>query len=476
MNKLISSLVLCFCTMAPGISFSQTADTLYAELDLRRPVEAGWLDTGSELVGLRGDQPPLSWGTTFEASDMDGDGIYTVQVPFSFQTDSLLVALKIKVDGTNNPEDGWQNGRNHTVVLYKNKPNELSLSWQDQAPEPVSTLTGQVEIFRDFPSKHLKNRDLYIYLPPGYQDSNRRYPVLYMHDGQNAFDASAAGQEWQVDEAAETLINNGQIEPVIIVGIANTTDRFDEYTPTRQHWKHELSRISAPVEAGKLSGYTGTFLTGSGDTLRFSSRNDTLMTWIPGGTEWQHLIHESDSVYYQPQAGITFRFSGTPDSPVQTIVAKKPSMGVKGNVYGDFILQEVKPFVDQNLRTKPEKEFTALGGSSLGGLITLHLGLQHPDVFGQLLVVSPSVWWDNLWILRQVEQLDQPTGQKIWLDIGTAEGWQMTEHTRALRDALRDTGWDDQNLNYMEAENAAHNERAWAERFPNMLRFLYGKK
>jgi predicted alpha/beta superfamily hydrolase len=451
---------------------AQSTDTLFAKLDLTTPIENGWLNPDEEIVGLRGDQSPLDWGITFEATDIDKDSIYHAAIPFSYQADSLSLSLKIKIDGTNNPDDGWQKGRNHTIVIHRNKRNELNLSWDDKPSDLPSTITGQVEIFRDFPSKDLSSRDLYIYLPPGYEESQKSYPVLYMHDGQNLFDVAAAGQEWQVDEAAESLIKSGEIEPMIIVGIANTADRFNEYTPTRQHWRHVLNRVDPPLNTGKLSGYTGSFITSENDTLRFSFHNDTLFTWIPGGTEWQHLIKKSDSVYHQPRAEIDFQFNGTPNSPVQSIVASKPPAGGKGDLYGDFILNEVKPFIDENLRTLPGQAHTWLGGSSLGGLITMHLGLKHPDVFGQLLVVSPSAWWDDQWIIGQVNNLIQPTGQRIWIDMGTAEGDLMLEGSRALRDALIEKGWTDSTLYYMEVMDAPHNERAWAERFPKMLKFL----
>ena len=454
---------------------AQSTDTLYAEIDLSDPIKAGWFNPDEEIAGLRGDQQPLDWGATFEAIDTDDDSIYQAAIPFSFRSDSLIVSLKIKIDGTNNPDDGWQAGRNHTVVIHKNQENSFLFKWSDEAPTPPSTITGQVEIFRDFPSEELTDRDLYIYLPPGYQESQLSYPVLYLHDGQNLFDAAAAGQEWQADEAAQELIKADEIEPIIIVGIASTTDRFDEYTPTRQHWRHELTRVDPPLNTGKLAGFTGTFITAENDTLRFSASQDSLFTWIPGGTEWQYLIKESDSVYYQPRSAINFRFHGMPDSPVQTIIADKPPAGGKGHVYGNFILNEVKPFVDENLRTRPRSVHTSLGGSSLGGLITLHIGLKNPDVFGQLLVVSPSIWWDDRRILKQVQELEMPTNQKIWLDMGTAEGNQAVENARAMRDALLETGWSDSTLYFMEAEDAPHNERAWAERFPEMLKYLYAK-
>src|SRR5476649_2869442 len=102
---------------------------------------------------------------------------------------------------------------------------------------PLHTLTGNIHRHRAFPSAILRNRrDVLVYLPPGYRHSPRRhYPVLYLHDGQNVFDAatSFAGVEWGVDETAQQLIRKNLIEPLIIVTIANTgEDRIHEYTPT----------------------------------------------------------------------------------------------------------------------------------------------------------------------------------------------------------------------------------------------------
>ena len=99
------------------------------------------------------------------------------------------------------------------------------------------TLTGNIKLHRAFPSRILGNRrDILVYLPPGYRRfSWRRYPVLYLHDGQNVFDAATSfgGVEWGVDETAERLIRTKIIEPLIIVAVANIgEDRVHEYTPT----------------------------------------------------------------------------------------------------------------------------------------------------------------------------------------------------------------------------------------------------
>ena len=259
------------------------------------------------------------------------------------------------------------------------------------------TLTGNIEEHRDFRSKILANRrDVLVYLPLGYRRfSRQRFPVLYLQDGQNVFDAATAFSqvEWSVDETAQELIRKSLIEPLIIVAIANTgEERIHEYAPTRG------------------------------------------------------VIDESAK-------------------------RKKRSRGLARH-YGRFLTEELKPFIDRQYRTRKEPEFTGLGGSSLGGLVTLSVGLWFPEVFRRLIVMSPSVWWDNQVIVKMFEDLPDKLPLKIWLDTGTHEpGW---ERARTLRDAMIEKGWrlyDD--LQYVEVEGADHSEGAWAARVDPALRFLF---
>jgi predicted alpha/beta superfamily hydrolase len=259
------------------------------------------------------------------------------------------------------------------------------------------TLTGNIKRHPAFPSKVLGNRrDVLVYLPPGYSRlSRQRYPVLYLHDGQNVFDAatSFAGVEWGVDETAQRLIRQKLIEPLIIVAIANMgEDRIHEYAPT------------------------------------------------PGVIE----VKEK---------------------------RKKRSRGL-ARVYGQFLIEELKPYIDRKYRTKREAEFTGIGGSSLGGLVTLAIGILFPHTFTRLIVMSPSIWWDGFSIYRLVDMIEEKPALKIWLDTGTFEpGW---ENARALRDRLVEKGWklyDD--LQYLEIEGADHSEAAWAIRVDPALRFLF---
>lgn len=99
-----------------------------------------------------------------------------------------------------------------------------------------NTVTGELRILPEFWSPQLHNtRDVLVYLPPSYHQGGRRYPVLYMHDGQNLFDRTTgfAGQEWEVDETMQRLSAEGL--EAIIVGLPNTgADRIHEYNPFRQ--------------------------------------------------------------------------------------------------------------------------------------------------------------------------------------------------------------------------------------------------
>jgi len=263
------------------------------------------------------------------------------------------------------------------------------------APREGHTYTGDIRLAEGFHSEVLGNsRDVLIYLPPGYDDEpERRYPVLYLHDGQNVFDASTAfaGVSWAVDETAERLIREKAIAPVIIVAINHAgTARADEFAPTR-------------------------------DAHR--------------------------------------------------------DAGGRADRYARFLVDELKPYIDRTFRTRPDAVDTALGGSSLGGLVTLHMGLEYPHVFGGLAVLSPSIWWDRRAILERFARLETHLPWRIWLDVGTAEGRDTLRNARALKALLLEKGWaDGDDLRYVEARGAPHSEAAWAARIGPILEYLFPAK
>ena len=136
------------------------------------------------------------------------------------------------------------------------------------------------------------------------------------------------------------------------------------------------------------------------------------------------------------------------------------------------MIEELKPFIDKRYRTRREGEYTGLGGSSLGGLVTLTVALRFPGVFTRLALMSPSVWWDDCIIYKLVDDLKTRPPLKIWLDTGTGEpGW---ERAGILRDHLAAKGWTEgQDLIYKHYEGAGHTEGAWAARMDEVLRYLY---
>jgi predicted alpha/beta superfamily hydrolase len=155
----------------------------------------------------------------------------------------------------------------------------------------------------------------------------------------------------------------------------------------------------------------------------------------------------------------------------------KQNVGGKADAYGRMLVEELKPFIDSQYRTRPGRSDTGLGGSSLGGLVSLYVGLKYPKVFGKLAVVSPSVWWDQRVIIRDVQTIKKRPDTRIWLDMGTNEG---NDTQAALRDArlLRDTliskGWKPgSDLVYFEAHGGNHSEAAWAERVAPILIYLF---
>lgn len=114
-----------------------------------------------------------------------------------------------------------------------------------------STIVGDVRVHKDFAGRNLAPRNLWVYLPPGYdQEITRRYPVIYMQDGNNCFDAATSfnGQEWKVDEAFEEGIANGKLPAAIVVGIANTAARVDEYTMVKALRGDRRTRIGGKAD------------------------------------------------------------------------------------------------------------------------------------------------------------------------------------------------------------------------------------
>ncbi|MFZ3214680.1 MAG: alpha/beta hydrolase-fold protein [Candidatus Acidiferrales bacterium] len=148
--------------------------------------------------------------------------------------------------------------------------------------------------------------------------------------------------------------------------------------------------------------------------------------------------------------------------------------GGKADKYGRLLVEELKPFIESNYRVEGGSANAGLGGSSLGGLLTIYLGLKYPQVFGRLAVLSPSVWWNRRAILEFAAHAPLAARPRIWLDVGTREDTHTVEQVTALRDTLLRRGWrEGRDLQFQVIEGARHNEVAWAQRVSPFLQFLF---
>lgn len=278
---------------------------------------------------------------------------------------------------------------NHAVI-YEGKPIDLELeieSWEDLDGKPaVSTASENVSIISEefFIPQLNRKRRVWIYLPPKYSLGKERYPVLYMHDGQNVFDelTSYAG-EWKVDETLDKLY--AERGGCIVVAVDNGEQhRMSEYSP----WKNDKY----------------------------------------GGGE--------------------------------------------GAAYIEFLVKELKPYIDGNYRTLPKREHTGIMGSSMGGLISLYAGLEYPEVFSRLGVFSPAFWFSDE-CYAHVEEKGKKLDAKIFLLIGRLEGERYVTGMATMYHVLLNAGFAKEQIFYVLDEKGQHNEPFWARQFPDAFNWLF---
>lgn len=326
-------------------------------------------DTGyGNRITVRGSKAPLSWNVGVNATWTTGN-IWT----YSWPDSAGDVEIKPLVNDVT-----WSTGAN-----YRIKAGTIV----DIYPF-FSAPTGSMTFVSSIYSPQLGNsRSLRIYLPPSYYTNTlKRYPVLYMHDAQNLFSAATAfgGVEWGVDETINRLVGSGVMDEVIVVGIDNTADRINEYTPC-----------------------------------------------------------------CDPQYG-----------------------GGKLNQYEAFIIDTVKPFIDQSYRSLAGKENTAIMGSSLGGLASFYIERHRPDVFAKSGAMSSSFWWNNRAMVNTVIAASGKVPGKFYIDAGTLSDG--LADTTAMRDAMVADGYvQGADLYYYVAQGASHNEASWAARVDRPLSYMF---
>jgi len=289
------------------------------------------------------------------------------------------------------------NNRTLTITRNTSIVEDTVLRWRILVGgTPESTVVGNLDIVSltdpRLPSTY-QTRNVRIWTPTDYDptDTTKKYPVIYMHDGQNVFDSvtSFAG-EWGVDETITSLMEIGGFGGAIVVGIDNTADRMAEYTYP--------------------------------------------YSWL----------------------------SGTK----------------RGDLYMDFIIDVVMPYVNEHYQTKTGREDTILAGSSMGGLISFFSGLARLDTFGVIVPFSTSTQQvsngaTNIPALLETLNPTLLQTTKFYLYVGNNSdgnaGWPA-----AYKGYLLDAGVPEENVATYVGDGFTHNEYAWRTHFPLALEWAFG--
>lgn len=217
-------------------------------------------------------------------------------------------------------------------------------------------------------------RRIWIYLPESYSKNKQRFPVLYMHDGQNVFDrATSFAGEWGVDEFLDSLCNDCRAS--IVVAIDNDSERrMNEYNP------------------------------------------------------WQFQNYGEG----------------------------------EGDQYVDFLVKTLKPHIDANYKTLKGKKYTAVAGSSMGGLISLYAVLKYPEVFGIAGIFSPAFWTAGGLKDAMLKRSDEMKSD-LFFYAGGKESDSMLSDMMQVEDIIKRLSHSQ--IKEIIDEEAGHNEAAWRKHF-----------
>lgn len=273
---------------------------------------------------------------------------------------------------------------------------------------------GSIERLRLYSPEMQDTMIVDMWLPEGYNPlGEKRYPVIYMHDGQNLYDANTTWnrQAWEIDSVMGRLAQENSELQAIVVGIhSKDATRLGDLMPQK-------------AVAGK------------------------------------------------PLEGLLKSMNAT-------------GIPIKGDAYAAFMTRTLKPAIDALYLTLPEKEHTAVMGSSMGGLMSIYAICEYPEVFGTALCLSTH-WIGSPGVEKEFESgmtdyiishLPSPSDHKLYFDHGTETldaGYGDAEK-RVLK-AIGDHGYGPERLKNLVAEGAAHDERSWASRVAVPIRFFLEK-
>jgi predicted alpha/beta superfamily hydrolase len=271
----------------------------------------------------------------------------------------------------------------------------------------------------------LPDRPLYIYLPRGYDEhTHRYYPVIYMHDGQNCFETyvedSFAGS-WKADKTADRLIRQGKMRECIIVGVGNGK-------------RHRLREYMLPY-----------------------------ITFIPK-LKNPAIMGEKELLR-----------RAQPKQKMEPITGRADRTFI-------YYRDEVAKYVMKHYRVLSGRENIATCGSSLGGVFSTYIAMEHPEFARHHAILSPAYWTTRnqeggLEIIEHIRNR-MPKDLRIWLDSGTRDvpgrGDDDMWNALAARNALLERGYvEGSDFRYYLDTGASHQELAWAARLPLIFQFLY---
>lgn len=282
--------------------------------------------------------------------------------------------------------------------------------------QPVVS-SGTLNYISNFESKFVAARDVEIWLPNGYS-ANKKYAVLYMHDGQMLFDAATTWnkQAWEVDETGSKLQADQLTRDFIVVGINNTNKRHPEYFPQKP----------------------------------YESLTDTQ----------KQLVTQA----LKEKGRITDEFVPVSDAYLQ------------------FLVTELKPYIDSHYAVDSSPAATCIAGSSMGGLISLYALCEYPNVFGGAACLSTH--WPGIFavdgnpvpdaFLRYMRtHLPNPNTHKIYFDYGdqTLDALYPPLQQK-VDEVMKEKGFDAKHWRTQFFPGKDHSEQSWKERLAIPLQFL----
>ncbi|WP_204985923.1 alpha/beta hydrolase [Mucilaginibacter psychrotolerans] len=284
--------------------------------------------------------------------------------------------------------------------------------------QPIpKAVCGSITRIANFPSKYVLARNVDVWLPDGYSPQ-KKYAVLYMHDGQMLFDSTTTWnhQAWDVDDTMCRLLAEKKVKDCIVVGIWNTNLRHQEYFPQKAFY-----------------------------SLPDAERQKILAIGKDGGS---------------PLLG---------NGPVS-------------DNYLKFMVKELKPYIDSHYSTLADRENTFIAGSSMGGLISMYAICEYPKVFGGAACLSthwPGTFTtvDNpipgAFITYLKKHLPSPQGHKVYFDYGSKTLDAMYKPYQLRADTvMQNAGYDEHNWLTREFPGDDHSEASWAKRLAVPLMFL----